>query len=249
MSDQRDFKERPAPKVVLSIHAHPDDQEFSVAATLAKWARAGSRIISIVITSGEAGTNDPSKDESYKPILARIREGEQLAANAILGIQETVFLHYPDGYLQHTLELRRDLTRLIRKYRPDGVVCGDPTTRFFSNRYMNHPDHRAAADAACDAVFPSAGSRPIFPELLSEGYEPHEVKLVYLGSTDQPNEWVDISETLELKINALRQHKSQLNGHFDVDKEMREWAAEEGKPVGLAAAEGFRVMVLKEDEV
>jgi LmbE family N-acetylglucosaminyl deacetylase len=248
MSDNAaSHKQRPTPKVVMSIHAHPDDQEFSAAGTLAKWARSGSQVISVVITSGESGSNDPQKDESYKPVLARLREGEQLAANAILGIQETIYLHYPDGYLQPTLELRRDLTRLIRKYKPDVVVTGDPTVRFHGKTYMNHPDHRAAADVACDAVFPSAGSRPIFPELLAEGYMPHDVSYVYLHGSDKADEWVDIAETLDLKIRALQQHKSQLNG-FDVDKEMRRWAAEDGKEAGLDYAESFRVMVLTEEE-
>ena len=139
------------------------------------------------------------------------------------------------------------LTRIIRKYRPDVVVCGDPTARFFGKGYMNHPDHRVAADVACDAVFPSAGTRLIFPELLKEGYEPHNVKYVYLHGSDKPDTWIDISTTIELKVEALRQHKSQL-GDWDVDKGMRDWAAADGKDQGLAYAEAYRVMILVEEE-
>lgn len=239
--------ERPAPPRVMSIHAHPDDQEFSVAGTLAKWARAGSEVISVVITSGDSGSNDPGKDETYKPLLAALREDEQRAANAVIGVKETVFMRYPDGILQPSLELRRDLTRLIRKYKPDAVVTGDPSARFFGKGYMNHPDHRVAADVACDAVFPSAGTRLIFPELLKEGYLPHDVKFVYLHGSDKPDTWIDISETIDAKIAALRQHKSQI-GEWDVDKGMRDWAAGDGKDRRLAYAEVFRVMVLVEEE-
>jgi LmbE family N-acetylglucosaminyl deacetylase len=162
----------------------------------------------------------------------------------VIGVRETVFLRYPDGVLQHTLDLRRDLTRLIRRYKPEVVMCGDPTARFYGNSYMNHPDHRAAADAACDAVFPSAGTRLIFPELLEEGYEPHTVKRLYMHGTRTPDVWIDTSSTIELKVQALREHRSQVGKGKDLDQRMREWGAEEGKARGLACAEAFRVMVL-----
>src|SRR5512135_1439494 len=115
------------PRRAMSIHAHPDDQEFTVAGTLAKWARAGCDIVSVIITSGEAGSNDPSKGAGYKPDLARLREEEQRAANQTLGVRETVFLRYPDGELVSSIQLRKDLTRMIRKYRPEAVVTGDPS--------------------------------------------------------------------------------------------------------------------------
>jgi len=237
------FQEPPVPKCAMSIHAHPDDQEFSTAGTLAKWAIGGSRIISLVITSGDAGSNDPKYDESYKPILTEIREKEQLAANSIIGVAETVFLRYPDGILQPTLELRCDITRLIRKYQPEVVISGDPTARFYGNSYINHPDHRAAADAACDAVFPSAGTRLIFTELLHEGYEPHEVKYLFLHGSARPNTWIDITSTIELKIKALLQHKSQIEGE-DIGKGIREWGEQDGKGHGLQFAESYLRMVL-----
>jgi LmbE family N-acetylglucosaminyl deacetylase len=235
------------PKRVLCVNAHPDDQEFTVGGTLAKWARAGAEIITVVITSGDAGSNERTPADMTKTQLAAIREMEQKNACAVLGVQETVFLHYGDGTLQPTLDLRRDLTRLIRKFKPDVVVCGDPTARFFGNSYMNHPDHRAAGDATCDAVFPSAGTKFIFPELLVEGYLPHEVSRVFLHGSEKCDVWIDIRETLEIKVRALKQHVSQL-GDWDPLEMMTEWARDEGKEKGLEAAESFRVMVLKEDK-
>jgi LmbE family N-acetylglucosaminyl deacetylase len=239
-------EEPPAPKRALSIQAHPDDQEFTIAGTLAKWARAGCEIYSVCITSGDAGCNDADKDERYKPELARLREAEQLAASRVLGLKETIFLRYPDGELEHTLALRRDLTRVIRRIRPEVVLCGDPTARFYGNSYMNHPDHRAAADAACDAVFPSAGTRLIFTELLREGLAPHNVKRLYMHGNGVPDVWIDIEATIDQKIRALREHASQVGAGEDLDKMMREWAEEAGKPRGMKFAEAFRVMVLEE---
>ena len=235
------------PKIAMSIHAHPDDQEFSIGGTLAKWAKAGCEIISVVITSGDSGSNDPEKDGSYKPVLAELREKEQLAANAVLGIKETVFLRYPDGELEPNIKLRKDLTRIIRKLKPDIVLTGNPEAWFYGDEYINHPDHRAAAQAACEAVFPSAGSRLIFADLLPAGYEPHEVKRLYIHGTDKSDTWVDITETLDIKIKALQQHVSQIPMD-KVGRWMTEWAEEEAKDKGMKYAEGYKVMVLKKDK-
>jgi LmbE family N-acetylglucosaminyl deacetylase len=235
------------PRRVLSVNAHPDDQEFTIGGTLAKWARAGTEIITVVITSGDAGSNDRTDANMTKTRLAEIREQEQRNACTVLGVQETVFLRYGDGTLQPTLDLRRDLTRLIRKFKPDAVVCGDPTARFFGNSYMNHPDHRAAGDAACDAAFPSAGTKFIFPELLAEGLPPHEVSRVYLHGSEKSDVWVDIGETLEIKVRALKQHLSQI-GDWDPLERMQEWSREEAKGHGMEFAEAYRLMVLKEEK-
>jgi len=235
------------PKCAMSIHAHPDDQEFSVGGTLAKWAKAGCEIISVVITSGDSGSNDPKHDGSYKPILAELREREQLAANDALGIKETVFLRYPDGELEPSIPLRKELTRLIRKFKPDAVLTGNPEAWFYGNEYLNHPDHRAAARAACEAVFPSAGSRLMFADLLSEGYEPHDPKRLYIHGTDKADTWVDISETLDVKIRALQQHASQVPVD-KVGKWMTEWAEEDAKDKGMKYAESYKVMIIKEDD-
>jgi LmbE family N-acetylglucosaminyl deacetylase len=231
----------------MSIHAHPDDQEFSVGGTLAKWSRVGCEVISVIITSGDSGSNDPAKDGSHKKELAELREKEQLAANAILGVKETVFLRYADGELEPTIDLRKDLTRLIRQYKPDVVLAGNPEAWFYGDEYVNHPDHRAAAQAAATAVFPSAGTRLMFTELLEAGYEPHEVKRFYVHGTDKVNTWVDITDTLDLKIKALQQHVSQVDPN-EIEKWMREWAEEEAKGQEMKYAEAYKVMILKRDE-
>lgn len=235
------------PKRVMSIHAHPDDQEFSIGGTLAKWAQAGCEIISVVITSGDSGSNDVTKDGSYKEELAELREKEQLAANAVLGIKDTVFLRYPDGELEASIALRKDLTRIIRQFKPDTVSTGNPEGWFYGDEYLNHPDHRAAAQAACEAVFPSAGTRLIFPDLLAAGYEPHDVRRIYIHGTEMSNTWVDITDTMEIKIKALQQHASQVRAD-EVGKWMTDWAEEEAKDKGMKYAESFRVMILRKDD-
>lgn len=238
-------QEPPAPKRAMAISAHPDDQEFTIGGTLAKWARAGSEIVTVCITSGDAGSNERTAPELAREKLAQIREQEQRHACRVLGVQHVEFLRYPDGILQPTLELRRDLARLIRRYKPEIVLCGDPTVRFYGNSYLNHPDHRAAADAALDAVFPTAGTRFIFPELLDEGLEPHEVSQLFIHGSEKNDTHVDIRATIETKIAALREHKSQL-GDWDPSEMLREWAREGAAEHGLEYAESFRVMILKE---
>jgi LmbE family N-acetylglucosaminyl deacetylase len=235
------------PKKAMSIHAHPDDQEFTVAGTLAKWAKAGCEVVSVILTSGDGGSNDPAHDASYKPTLAKIREGEQSAANATLGVKETIYLRYPDGELEPTVALRKELTKIIRAHKPDVVVTGDPQGVFYGNGYINHPDHRAAAQLATYAVFPSAGSRLVFADLLAEGFEPHNVKRLYLHGPEKPDTWVDISETIDLKIAALKQHASQLKD-WDPAKMIREWAEGEGKDHEMACAESYKVMILEQEE-
>ncbi len=229
----------------MSIHAHPDDQEFTVAGTLAKWARAGSEIVTVCLTSGAAGSNESTPPDMTREQLVPIRQEEQRRACSVLGIRDVVFLDYADGMLESTIALRRDLTRVIRRYRPDAVLCGDPTVRFHGNRYINHPDHRAAADVALDAVFPSAGTRFIFPELLDEGLVPHKVKRVFVHGAERPDTFIDIADTLDVKLAALREHRSQL-GAEDLAPMITEWARTQGKRAGLAAAEAFRLMLLED---
>ena len=204
-------------------------------------------VISVIITSGDSGSNDPAKGQADKAALARLREDEQRAANKVLGIQETVFLRYPDGELVASIELRRALPRLIRKYRPEAVVTADPTAWFYGNDYINHPDHRAAAEAAVYATFPASGSRLMFADLLKEGYEPHEVRRLYIHGNEKPDTWVDISDLMEVKLEALKKHLSQPDTH-EVDDWIKKWGEEEGKEKGLKYAEAYRVMILKEEE-
>jgi LmbE family N-acetylglucosaminyl deacetylase len=234
-----------APGRVLSIHAHPDDQEFTVGGTLAKWARAGSAIMTVCITSGNAGSNEHTEPGMTREALAPIREQEQRDACSVLGIPEVLFLGYEDGMLEPSITLRRDLTRIIRRYRPEAVVCGDPTVRFYGATYMNHPDHRAAADAALDAVFPSAETRLIFPELLDEGLAPHKVRMVFIHGSDHPDTFIDIADVLDVKLAALKQHKTQM-GAWDPAEMITAWARQQGARRKLKAAESYRVMRLQD---
>jgi LmbE family N-acetylglucosaminyl deacetylase len=244
MPTPRRAPEPPAPTCVLSIHAHPDDQEFTVAGTLAKWARTGTRVVTVCITSGGAGSNQSTPPDMTREALTAVREAEQRAACRVLGVAEVVFLGYEDGLLEPSLALRRDLTRLIRRYHPDAVVCGDPTVRYYGATYLNHPDHRAAADAALDAVFPSAGTRFIFPELLAEGLPPHHVPAVFIHGSTRPDTFIDITDVLDVKVAALREHRSQM-GDWDPTDMLTRWAREQGRRRGLRAAEAFRRMTLE----
>jgi LmbE family N-acetylglucosaminyl deacetylase len=231
------MEEQATPERALVVAAHPDDVEFTCAGTLAKWARRGCRIALVLCTSGDAGTEEAGRSREE---VARIREEEQRAAARVLGLEEVIFLRHPDGLLQPTLELRRELVREIRRFRPQVLVCGDPSVYFYGEDYINHPDHRAAAQAALEAVFPAAGMPLVFPEL---GLPPHRVQEVYIYGAAQPNLWIDIEETLALKIEALRCHRSQI-GDWDPGPMLRAWAAEEGRAVGLRYAEAFRRMRL-----
>jgi LmbE family N-acetylglucosaminyl deacetylase len=226
---------------ILCIAAHPDDSEFAVAGSVAAWTRDGRTVVFCLVTSGGAGTNEhtPSSDG-----LVPVRERESREAARILGVGDVVFLGYQDGAVEPTLGLRRDLTRVIRRHKPDVVVCSDPTVRWYGNEYLNHPDHRAVGSAALDAVFPSAETRSIFPELLAEGLEPHKVREVWLSGAVPPDTWVDIAATLEVKCAALRAHASQVGPGDWVDKLLREWAARAGKRAGIPFAESYRRMVL-----
>lgn len=193
---------------VMGIFAHPDDPEFFCGGTFAKWAAEGRHITFVLATSGDKGSGDFNMVSDQ---LVAIREVEERAAAARLGVQDVVFLRYPDGELKVSLNLRRQLTRLIRLKKPDIVVTNDPTARWYGARYINHPDHRAIGDAALDAVFPTARDHLSFPELYSwEGLAPHKVKQVYLSGTHTADTKVDVTDYLEIKIAALYEHKSQI---------------------------------------
>ena len=231
------------PKHLLVIAAHPDDIEFGAAGTIALWTAAGARVTFCMVTNGAAGSNKPDTD--LQALIIQ-RQEEQRAAAAILGVQDVRFLGYQDGILQPTLELRRDLTRIIREIKPDRVMIQDPTMFFAGNYYINHPDHRAAGEAAAYAVFPSAGTRPIFPELLAEGLEPFDPLQMWLMFAVTAETVVDITPHIDQKIEALLCHKSQL-GPEVVDM-VKGWDRESGKSNGYAYAETFHVMILKQEE-
>lgn len=229
------------PLKILIVVAHPDDIEFGLAGSVARWIDEGHEIVYCIVTNGAAGSNDPSANLQA---LVETRRAEQLAAAAVIGVRDVRFLGYADGALQPTVELRRTITRIIRELRPDRVVCQDPTTYFFGNSYVNHPDHRAAGEATIYAVFPSAETRPIFPELLAEGLEPHKVSELYLDLTLHPDTYIDISHTIDRKIAAILSHRSQVGP--EAEKWVRDWAADAGVKAGFTYAEAFRVMRLGE---
>ena len=227
------------PASAMTIFAHPDDAEFSCSGTVAKWTRAGCEVTYVLCTSGNVGTHDGQ----YTPeTLAALREQEQRNACAVLGVKHTEFLRHDDGRLVADLTLRRELVRLIRQYRPAVVFCGDPNQVFWGNNRINHPDHRAAATAAIDAVFPSAAMELLWPE---EG-PVHEVQGLYVRTFDGFDTWIDIADTIDLKIKALREHHSQLDDHADLEDMIRQRAADAGHEKGMAFAENFRVVRLKE---
>lgn len=223
--------------------AHPDDAEFGVAGTVAKWAREGTKFTYVICTDGSKGTDDPNLTPD---ILVPLRQQEQRAAAKVLGVEEVVFLGHEDGTLYPTLELRRDLARVIRVYKPDVVFCPDPTTRYARGEYINHPDHRAAGEAALCAIFPDARNRWMFPDLLAEGLEPFIVHEVYLMQSLAPTVWVDIGETMELKLLALSQHKSQVDAmQAGVAEMIRGWARLNAQGQPMEYAECFKRLVLR----
>ncbi len=234
-------KEPSPPQRALVIAAHPDDIEFVVAATVAKWVQAGTKARYVLVTSGDAGSHQPGITREE---LARIREAEQRAAARTVGVDDVVFLGHPDGEVEQTLALRRDLVREIRRFKPDTVICYDPTRLFVEDRYINHPDHRAVGQAALDAVAPAAAMPLVFGELREEGLEPHRVYQVLVASTLEPDTWIDVTETIDLKIEALRQHASQFPDDWDPEEMVREWATENGSKIGVPYAEAFRRFVL-----
>ena len=193
---------------ILVILAHPDDPEFFCGATLARWAKAGHEITYCLLTCGDKG--DVNTTLSGDDLCQR-RHAEQRNAAKIIGAKEVHFLDRPDGYLVPDMDTRRAVTRAIRQFTPDILVTCDPTNLFPSETYpVNHPDHRAAGQVVLDAVFPAAGSHLFFPELLSEGYAPHQPSELWISLTREPNTIIDVTDTWETKINAILEHQSQV---------------------------------------
>ncbi len=232
------------PQSAMAIVAHPDDIEFSCAGTLARWARAGTRIYYVLCTSGDVGIDEPGMTRQQ---AAEIRETEARAAAEIAGAEEIIFLGEPDGLLQPTIELRKKIVRQIRRYRPEVVICGDPTVVWSGDRYINHPDHRAAATAALDATFPAAGQPNLFQELEEEGLKAHKVRKVYVTGWGTTDLFVNIEDTIDIKIAALRAHKSQMKD-WDPEPRIKEWATERARGKEMKYAESFRVITLIDDE-
>jgi LmbE family N-acetylglucosaminyl deacetylase len=195
---------------LMVIAPHPDDSEFGVAGTVARLTGEGKKVVYVICTNGDKGSSDRKMTPEK---LAKIREKEQRAAAAILGVSEVVFLGYPDQGLEDNHDFRKALVRIIRKYKPHVVATADPY-----RRYMWHRDHRITGQVAADAVYPYARDHMAYPDLLDEGYEPHKVREMWFWGTEDPNFRSDITDTFDKKLAALACHKSQ----FDVGKEMKE---------------------------
>jgi LmbE family N-acetylglucosaminyl deacetylase len=233
------------PDRFMVIVAHPDDADFGVAATAARWIDQGSVGWLVCCTSGDAGGEDPEIDPLE---LAVIREREQRAAADVVGYAGVTFLHRPDGALVNDLALREQLVREIRTFRPDAVVSSDPETLFHRNRGVNHTDHRAAGMAAVDAAYPAARNPMAFPWLAREGLEKQRVRRLYLFFTDHPTVYVDVSSTIDRKFAALRAHESQLSDPAQVETWLRRWMGEAGQAIGVEAADAFHLVVIDEDD-
>ncbi len=232
------------PARFMVIVAHPDDADFGPAATAARWIAEGSEGWLVCCTSGDAGADDWRTDPLE---LATTREAEQRVAADVVGYAGISFLHQPDGALANDLALREHLVREIRTFRPEAVLAVDPETLFHSGGGVNHADHRAAGLAAVDAVYPAARNGMAFPWLARDGLEPWVVRRLYLFWSNHPSAWVDVTATLERKLDALRAHPSQIRHPEQLEPRIREWGREEGEAIGVEAAEAFRVIVIEED--
>jgi LmbE family N-acetylglucosaminyl deacetylase len=227
---------------VLVVAAHPDDVDFGAAGTIAGWTDTGIEVVYCIVTDGAAGGDDPAMSRADLVVL---RQAEQRAAAKCVGVSDVRFLGYPDGQLERSLELRRDLTRVIRQVRPERLVCPSPE-RVFERIGVSHPDHRAAGDAALDAVYPDARNPFAFPELAKdEGLEAWKVREVWIFGGPQPAHFVDITGTFSRKVAALRAHQSQTGDMDNLEDMLRGWlsrtAALAGMPEGRLA-EAFQVI-------
>jgi LmbE family N-acetylglucosaminyl deacetylase len=222
------------PAQVMVVIPHPDDAEFGVAGTVARWVKEGKEIVYVVCANGDKGTSD----YNMKPEkLVKIREREQQAAARLLGVREVIFLRHPDQSLEDTPEFRKEIVRLIRMYRPETVITADPY-----RRYIWHRDHRIVGQVTLDAIFPYARDHLAYPDLLEEGFQPHKVKEVLLWAAPEDiNYRSDITDTFDVKLAALRCHKSQVGNNPipDMDNWLRERAKKMAEGENFELAEAF----------
>ncbi len=233
---EKNFREL-QPRVVLGVAAHPDDLEFSAGGSVAKWADQGTEVHYLILTDSSKGTSN--RKQTPEQVTAERRK-EQQAAAKVLGVKSVEFLNYEDGALECTRELRRDIVKTIRRLKPDVVVSLDPSY-FYSAGYgfMNHPDHRAAGEATLDAVYPLARNHMSFPELLEGGLDIHFVETVLLVNFDRHNYCVDVSGTIDTKLQALAVHASQYDDPTQIQTIARSFAESVGAENGCQCAEAF----------
>ena len=231
----------PTPERVLVVAAHPDDIEFGAAGTVARWVAEGATVRYLLVTRGDKGSDDPAADTVA---LAALREREQRAAAQELGADAVDFLDEPDGQVEPSLRLRERVTFAIRSFAPEVVMTHDPTVLFVNNEWVNHPDHRAVGQVTVDAVFPTARDPLNFREHLDAGLAVWKVAELFLWSTNEANQLVDIGATLDAKIAALSRHASQFRSLEDIARWVRRRSEELGERAGYRAAEGFRRVTL-----
>lgn len=228
-------------KIILAIGAHPDDTDFGASGTIAKWVQEGATAYYVICTDGSRGSEDPKMTHKR---LAAIRKSEQEEAAKVLGVKKVFFLNHPDTQLVYDLKLKEELVRIIRTVKPKIVITMDPNF-YYSEEFINHTDHRAAALAAMDAVFPLSRDRLTFLEHEKQGLKPHKVEEILFSNFRDGKYVVDITKTLEKKIKALSLHKSQFNNFADVEKRIRKRARNLGKKNKYKAAEGFNRVVIR----
>jgi LmbE family N-acetylglucosaminyl deacetylase len=230
------------PQKILVVLAHPDDPEFFCGATIARWTAAGHQVSYCLLTCGDKGTKDRQVSSEA---LCSLRQSEQMAAAAVLGVHRVRFLDYPDGYLVPDLDLRRAITRLIRQEQPDILVTCDPTNLYVRETLLNHPDHRAAGQATLDAVFPAARDHLNFVELWrDESLEPHIVREVWISAPKEPTITVEVTAFWETKIRALFEHKSQIGDAQSLAERIRARHTPESTPENPVYVEYFRRLIL-----
>ncbi len=226
---------------VLVVVAHPDDVDFGAAGTIATLTAAGVEVVYCMVTSGDAGSPDPT---DLPEDLAALRESEQRAAAAVVGVTDVRFLGYPDGTVTPSLELRRDISRVIRQVQPDRIICQSPE-RNYDRIYASHPDHLAAGEATICAVYPDARNHHAHRELMTEGHLPHTVREIWIMATTEPNLVVDTTEVFDRKVAALKCHASQVGNGEHLEGLLRPWGAATAKATGLPEGrlgEAFRVV-------
>ncbi len=227
-----------APRSALAVYAHPDDPEISAGGTLARWAAEGTEVWLLVTTRGDKGSSDPDVDPEA---LAGQRLAETAASASVLGLTGHRHLPHGDGDLEDDRQLREEICRVVRELRPEVVLCPDPTAVFFGDGYFNHRDHRVTGWATLDAIAPAAGLPHYFADQLADGLSVHQVSSVLLSGTLEPNFWVDISDQIERKIDALFCHTSQLADTGEPFRQfLRQRAEQDGRQAGVRYAEGFR---------
>jgi len=228
-------------KKILVILAHPDDPEFFCGATLARWSRQSHEVHYCLLTCGDKGSSDASLSAEK---ICDIRHSEQRAAAKVIGVSSIQFMDLPDGYLVPSLELRKNVVRVIRQVKPDILVTCDPTNLFPMGGYrLNHPDHRAAGQVVLDAVFPAAGNSHFFPELSKdEGLEPHSPEEVWVSLTSNPDVVLDVTDSWNIKILALKKHKSQIGDPVEFEKRIRAWRTEDSTEEQPRYEERFKIV-------